>query len=179
MPPRIHITGASGSGTSTLGRALADLLAVPHLDTDDFYWEAGDPPFTVKRGVAERLRLLGQAQGPGGWVLSGSLDGWGEPALTGCALIVLLTAPTPIRLLRLRRREAARFGDRIAAGGDMVRNHSEFLKWAASYDDAYFQGRSLTRHLNWLSGRNEQVLELDGRRPAEELAEECRAALGG
>ena len=30
----IHITGASGSGTTTLGLALAELLGIRHLDTD-------------------------------------------------------------------------------------------------------------------------------------------------
>jgi hypothetical protein len=38
MPVAIHITGASGSGTSTLGRALVERLGAVHLDTDDFYW---------------------------------------------------------------------------------------------------------------------------------------------
>jgi adenylate kinase family enzyme len=32
---RIHITGASGAGVTTRGRALADALALPHHDTDD------------------------------------------------------------------------------------------------------------------------------------------------
>jgi adenylate kinase family enzyme len=32
---RIHVTGASGAGVTTLGRALADALAIPHHDTDD------------------------------------------------------------------------------------------------------------------------------------------------
>lgn len=174
---RIHITGASGTGTSTLGRALADVLGVRHLDTDDFFWQESDPPFTVKRPVEDRLRLLREAQGAGGWVLSGSLDGWGEPALAGCDLIVFLQVPTPIRLLRLRKREAARFGDRIAAGGDMARNHAEFLNWAAAYDDPYFQGRSQTRHRNWLAGRREGIVELDGRAPVSGNIALCLARL--
>jgi shikimate kinase len=32
---RIHITGASGAGVTTLGRALADALATSHHDTDE------------------------------------------------------------------------------------------------------------------------------------------------
>jgi adenylate kinase family enzyme len=34
---RIHIMGAPGSGTTALGRALAEALAVPHHDTDDYF----------------------------------------------------------------------------------------------------------------------------------------------
>jgi len=34
---RVHIVGASGSGTTTLGRALATQLGCPHVDTDDVF----------------------------------------------------------------------------------------------------------------------------------------------
>jgi adenylate kinase family enzyme len=35
---RIHLMGASGSGVTTLGRALAARLALPHHDSDDYFW---------------------------------------------------------------------------------------------------------------------------------------------
>ena len=35
----IHIYGASGSGTSTLGRALADALGLVLMDSDDYFWQ--------------------------------------------------------------------------------------------------------------------------------------------
>lgn len=35
---RIHLMGASGSGVTTIGRALAGRLALPHHDTDDYFW---------------------------------------------------------------------------------------------------------------------------------------------
>lgn len=34
----IHILGASGVGTSTLGAALSKRLPHTHLDTDNYYW---------------------------------------------------------------------------------------------------------------------------------------------
>jgi adenylate kinase family enzyme len=34
---RIHLMGASGSGVTTLGHALADALAVPHHDSYDYF----------------------------------------------------------------------------------------------------------------------------------------------
>jgi hypothetical protein len=73
------VTGASGAGVTTLGATLAGALSVPHLDTDDFYWLPSDPPFRHKREIPERLRLLDEAldRAPRGFVLSGSLDGWG------------------------------------------------------------------------------------------------------
>ena len=45
-PCHLHITGASGSGTTTLGRALASAWAVPHADTDDYFWVPTTPPYT-------------------------------------------------------------------------------------------------------------------------------------
>jgi adenylate kinase family enzyme len=42
---RIHIMGASGSGVTSLGRASADALAIPHHDTDDYFWQPTTPPY--------------------------------------------------------------------------------------------------------------------------------------
>ncbi|MCC5973335.1 MAG: adenylate kinase [Rubellimicrobium sp.] len=183
MVYRLHITGASGTGVSTLGERLADALGAVHLETDTFYWAPTDPPFTTPRPVPERLRLIGQAQaqaeGQGGWVLAGSADPWGDPVLADLALIVFLRLATPIRLARLRRREAARFGDRIRPGGDMHANHRAFLDWAAGYDDPYSGRRSLARHRNWLSGQTAPVLELDGAAAPETSVAAVRAALAG
>lgn len=58
--PRIHLTGASGAGVTTLGAALATRLGGVHLDTDDFYWLT-TTPYREKRAADERLRLLGEA----------------------------------------------------------------------------------------------------------------------
>ena len=55
MVQHIHILGASGSGTSTLGGDLAETLSFTHFDTDDYYWET---KFSKARPVAQRLDLL-------------------------------------------------------------------------------------------------------------------------
>ena len=55
---RIHVTGASGSGVTSLGRALAEALALPHHDTDDYLWKPTTPPYRELRDAAERLRLM-------------------------------------------------------------------------------------------------------------------------
>jgi adenylate kinase family enzyme len=55
---RIQVTGASGSGVTTLGRALADALALPHHDTDDYFWQPTAPPYRTQRDAADRLRLM-------------------------------------------------------------------------------------------------------------------------
>ena len=55
MMNKIHIIGASGSGTSTLGKALAEVLPHNSLDTDDYYWIS---KFTEQRPVPERIEML-------------------------------------------------------------------------------------------------------------------------
>ena len=56
--PRIHILGASGSGTSTLGSALARRLGVKHADSDSLYWLPTNPPYTTPRPPGARQALL-------------------------------------------------------------------------------------------------------------------------
>jgi adenylate kinase family enzyme len=55
---RIHIMGASGAGVTSLGRALADALAIPHHDTDDYFWQPTTPPYRNMREIPDRLRLM-------------------------------------------------------------------------------------------------------------------------
>jgi len=177
--PRIHITGASGTGVSTLGRAVAEALGIRVIDTDDAYWMPTDPCFTTKRPVPERLAVLRHAQGTGGWVIAGSLCGWGDRAIETVDLIVFLTAPTTQRIARIRRRERAWFGDRIAPGGDMERIHTEFVAWAEQYDDPHFTGRTRVMHESWLMEQTAPVVRLEGTGRVDALLAEVLAGLSG
>lgn len=169
---RVGITGASGCGVTTLGSVLSARLGVVHIDMDDHFWIATDPPYQVKREVPERLaRIRAEQARTGRWVVSGTLDGWAEPVTGGADLIVFLEVPTGVRLERLRRRERERFGDALLPGGNMHENHIEFIEWAAHYDDGTLPGRSRPRHEKWLAGLALPVLRLDGTRPTPELVE--------
>lgn len=170
MPDRFCITGASGCGVTTLGRALAARLGASHIDTDDHYWVETDPPYREKRDVAARLsRIAAEQARSGRWVLSGTLEGWAEDAIAEAELIVFLDVPTGIRLERLRAREQARFGDALLPGGAMHDIHREFIAWAAHYEDGTQPGRSRPRHERWLAAVAKPVLRLDGTRPVENL----------
>jgi adenylate kinase family enzyme len=70
---KIHILGASGSGTSTLGRALSARFGIPHFDSDDFYWMPTDPPFSVKRPLSRRISYIDETlRANDSWIISGS-----------------------------------------------------------------------------------------------------------
>lgn len=178
MSRRIHITGASGSGTSTLARALADRLGSQAFDTDDFYWHPTDPPFTRSRPAAERLRLMDEMFLPRtDWILSGSLHSWGGPVMERVSHVVFLTLGSGPRLARLRARERRRYGRRIAAGGDLEAMHRGFLAWAMSYDEPGAEGRSRESHEAWLSMLDVPVIRLTSDIPAGDLAERVVTAL--
>ncbi len=173
---RIHITGASGSGVTTLGRALADELALPHHDTDDYLWQPTTPPYRKLREAADRLRLMREMFLPrADWVLSGGLDGWGDELVTLFDLVVFLRTPRELRMKRLREREAVHFGaDVVAPGGWLHQETESFLDWASHYEDGTREGRSLKSHEAWLATLRCPVLRLDGSRPLAELVADVR-----
>jgi adenylate kinase family enzyme len=122
MIHHIHILGASGSGTTTLGRVLAERLQCPHFDTDDYFWLPTDPPYTQRRERSERAQLLmDDVTAHDAWVVSGSLCGWGDMAISLFELVVYLAIPRDIRMARLRQRELARFGGTHSAWWGYVR----------------------------------------------------------
>jgi adenylate kinase family enzyme len=176
---RIHITGAAGAGVTSLGRALAGVLALPHHDTDDYFWQPTAPPYRDKREIAERLRLMREMfLGRADWVLSGSLEGWGDPLIPHFDLVVFLHTANAIRLQRLRDREARHFGaDAVAAGGWRHRETEDFIEWASHYDVGDREGRTLEKHQAWLAKLPCPVLRLDGARPLPELVKDVVAAI--
>ena len=177
----IHITGASGAGATTLGRALADALALPHHDTDDYFWLPTVPPYRTLREPAERLRLMREVFVPRAtWILSGGLDPWGDELIADLDLVIFLTTPREVRIERLRAREAQHFGQAaVNPGGWRHEETEDFIEWASHYEAGDREGRSLARQEAWLARLPCPVLRLDGSRPLAELVTQVCAALDG
>jgi adenylate kinase family enzyme len=173
IPKRIHIFGASGSGTTTFAIYISARCGHRHLDTDDFYWLPTQPPFQQKRPRNERLALLQQAlaEQPT-WALSGSLCGWGDPLIPQFDLVVFLAIPKALRMARLQAREIQRYGERaIVPGGELHKSHIDFLDWARSYDDGGLSIRSRALHEAWLTSIPCPVIRLqDDLSSSEQLA---------
>ncbi|WP_455410015.1 hypothetical protein [Streptomyces hiroshimensis] len=158
---RLLVTGASGAGSTTLGRALATLWAVPHADVDDYLWLPTSPPYTHKRPVEERLALMNALFVPrDAWVLSGSLRSWGGSVVAQVDGVVFLTIDVDTRMDRLKRREVARYGDTIERGGTHEAAHHDFMDWARGYEDTQAPGRR-SKDERWLAGLTCPVLRLD------------------
>lgn len=156
---KIHITGASGSGTSTLGEALANQLKGAFLDADDYFWTPSTPPYQTRRPASERLALLlTDFSRADTVVVSGSVSAWGADIEEAFDCIIFLYVDATIRLARLRAREIQRYGTVNPA----------FLEWAAQYDVGPPEGRSLSKQRAWLAERKCPVLYLEGNRTIEE-----------
>lgn len=160
---RIHIFGASGSGTTTLAEKISRELGYFHLDTDDYFWMPTEPKFTRKRPVEERLLLMGRdiAQADNA-VISGSLTDWGDPLIPLFTLAVRMEMEPSLRMQRLLDREHRRFGSRISPGGDMYETNQAFLEWARRYDTGGTEIRSRAKHDQWQKLLPCPVLLLDG-----------------
>jgi len=163
---RIHVMGASGSGTTTLGRALSGRLRVPHFDSDDYYWIPTVPPYQVKRDKAVRdARIAEDIRAFDDWVWSGSSVSWQHGALDRISLCVFLTLPGEIRLARLRAREQERHDSLTGVPrAELDKEAAEFMEWAARYDGGGVEVRSLALHEQWLATLVCPVLRLDGDR---------------
>jgi hypothetical protein len=173
---RIHILGASGSGTTCLGRVLARELGCAYIDTDGIFWVPSNPPFQRFRAEEDRTRRLTEVvENHPACVISGSLCGWGDPVIPLLDLIVFLFVPTEERLKRLKRREALHFGEEaLAPDGYLHENYTKFMDWAAAYDTGGEDIRSLKKHEKWLAGLPCPVLRLEGVLPVETQLDEIQ-----
>lgn len=178
LPNRIHTTGASGAGTTTLAKAISDRFGHRHIDTDYYFWLPTDPPYTRKRPREERITLLRSSLGAvDSWVLSGSLCGWGDELIPQFELVVYLLTSTAIRLERLRSREVERYGVGATSPGGARHDLSEaFLQWASQYDDGGLDVRSRALHEAWLEEVPCPVVRLAGDQP---VSDQISALLGG
>ncbi|OMD43115.1 AAA family ATPase [Paenibacillus odorifer] len=157
---RIHIMGASGVGTSTLGQQLAKVLPHIQLDSDDYFWEH---KFTKQREINDRLtRIKQDLAHKEPWILSGAVCGWGDGLRPYFDLVIFLWIPQEIRLNRLRVREYERYGDEILPGGNKYEANQTFMEWAALYDTAGVEVRSKELHEEWMSALKCPILRIEG-----------------
>lgn len=166
---KIHIFGASGSGTTTLGKALSDQLGYRHLDADDYYWEKTNPPFQIKKPLKKRNQLITKdflAQED--CIISGSMVSWGAEWASAFDLYVFLYLPVEIRMQRLKKREIARYGTLLRTDEKIKTASQAFLEWASKYEDGTFAGRSLMIHQNWIKILDGKILKIEGNTTIEE-----------
>lgn len=160
---KINVVGASGAGTTTLALALADALPSVAFDADAYYWEPSDPPFARKvKPEVRQAKLWADVHASPDAVVAGSMSSWGSGWQGTFDLVVFLRIPAELRMERLAHRERERYGTRLDSNLDLARQSSEFLQWARGYDDPSFDGKSITRHEQWMAAVGCPVLRIEG-----------------
>ena len=166
----IHVFGASGSGTSTLAKALCDKTGFRLMEVDDYFWLPSDPPFTNRRDSSESAALMqSDIDEHENVIIAGSATGWGDFLIPQLSLAIRLVVPTDIRINRIKQREYARFGKRIHRGGDMYNQHQAFLEWTSSYDEGGVDIRSKAQHDKWQEKLKCDLIIIDGTKSIKEL----------
>lgn len=177
---RVHVAGAPGGGTTTIGRALATRLAIPHFDADDFYWMPTNPPYRQVRPRPDRVRLMRELfLDRDAWVFSsGNIEAWAPEIVPSIDLIAFLIVPTETRMTRLRQRQDRQFGPSpVAPGGWNHANTVDLYEVAAGYDDGTAKGRTRPRHEAWFATLACPVVRIDGTRDIQEIVSEITAHL--
>ncbi len=175
---KIHIMGASCAGSTTLGKALSELLSYPYFDTDQFFWLPSETPFTVKREARERNEMLKQELSKNqNAITGGSLLKWGDEWLSMFDLVVFLYVPGEIRMERLKNREIQRYGEKIVEDPVRASLYNSFVTWAQGYDDNTTQGRNLQAHTDWLAQISCPVIRIEGDTTVSERTEIVLRAL--
>ncbi|MCF7923555.1 MAG: AAA family ATPase [Candidatus Izimaplasma sp.] len=166
----INVFGSSGSGTTTLAKAIADNYNFHHIDVDDIMWKNTDPPFSVRRNNGEikdfMTRLLSENENV---VISGSIIGIYDDLKPNIDLFIYINLDLETRIRRINEREYKRFGDRILPGGDLYDKHQDFIKWVSDYEHNPESLRSRRQHLSWLKDVKKPVLKITEELTLDEL----------
>ena len=161
---KIHIFGASGSGVTTTGKILAEKLNLTYLDSDAYFWETTEPPFTVKRDENDRNSTIKKdLTHLENWILGGSVFQWGQNIFPDFDLVVYLWIPSEIRLERLKAREFERYGNVIYTEPERIKQFENFMEWAADYDNnTGIAARNFLAHEKWLKTLTFPILNISG-----------------
>ena len=142
---------------------LARRLAIPYFDSDDYFWEQSDVPFSVQRAPELRNeKLKADMAKYNSWIIGGSMIRWGIDWHNVFDMVVFLRIPKAARMQRIKKRELERYGDKIYTDTQRAALHLEFLTWAAGYDDNTAKGPTLLAHTTWLQQLSCPVLEING-----------------
>ena len=165
MRGAVLVCGLNGAGKSTLGRALAERLGVPFLDSEDLFFSKNDPenPWNSPRTPQEVQKLLLRelSRSPD-LVFAAVRCDFGPEVLARFRWAVLVEAPRQLRLERVRERSYRRFGERMRPGGDLHQGEKAFFRMVEERPETLVE--------EWLDAAGLPVLRADGTRPPAENA---------
>ena len=130
----IHIMGASGSGTSTIGEYLSKKLGFDIIESDFYKWKQTIPEFQVMRPIEESNRLLlAKINGAKNLIITGSLHS-NPDTFKYIDLILYLKCPTKVRIKRILQRDEEKGRFSLKQEGKVKENFIFFLNLAKNYN---------------------------------------------
>ncbi|KAJ6482606.1 hypothetical protein C8R45DRAFT_830635 [Mycena sanguinolenta] len=97
---RVHVVGNSGKLASTVGKRLADLLGLPFISLDAFFWKPGWEESTKEEMRARVEQRLSEC--PHGWVVDGNYTRRiGTIVVDTCTDVIWLDPPLALYLPRI------------------------------------------------------------------------------
>lgn len=138
----IHIMGASGSGTSTVGEFLSKMLKYDLIESDFFKWEQTVPEFMIMRPIEESNKLLiDRIEKSNNLIITGSLHS-NPCTFKYINLIVYLKCPTKVRLDRIQKRDIETGRNSLQKSEEVRKNYFGFLELAKNYNKLGLDVRS-------------------------------------
>ena len=103
-PHRVHVVGVTGSGKTTLARALAQRYGIPHIELDALYWGPNWTPVSQELFSERVQRAVSQPE----WVVEGNYHSVRDLIWHRAMHVVWLDAPLALVLYRLLKRTIPR-----------------------------------------------------------------------
>lgn len=166
----IYIYGASGAGSTTLGKKLTEKYNCNQYDTDIYFWKHYDNHQLRMDSMMKDIKKSDKEI----IVITGSFWNWQcdySELLKYIDIYVRIMLDTNVRMKRLQKRERERYGARIEKGGDLYKINKQRLKWAESYETAGLETRSLKAHKNYEKTYNINPIIIDSKNTVEDNIE--------
>lgn len=173
MDKRILIIGASGTGTTTLGKRISTKLELPFIDLDELFWLESEIPFTKFRNTEQLKEIVNdKIYSKNEWLISGDPSLWNVGIEDKINYLIFLKAPTDIRISRLEQRYNNHYGIASRVKGNLIfENHQSFIKWTMQYNTGGITGRTKDKQELWISNLNCIIFETNSDKELDLLME--------
>ncbi len=128
---RVLVLGPSGSGKSTFAEKLADLLGVPCIHLDSYYWK----PNWVETPEEQWFETVGELISRESWVMDGNYTSTLEMRIRRADTAIFLNVPRRLSFWRVFKRRVMHRGRvrRELAPGCYEKIDLDFIRWIWNY----------------------------------------------